>query len=1231
MTYECLGGNNYRFTMVLYKDCLDPASPDFDRPGYFQVFNADNNSLYNTETVDPSNEGNVVPVLSGCIENLPAFCTKVATYTFTINLPNNNNGYIIAYERCCRNGGVINLDNSGSTGTAIFVKLTKQAMQLCNKAPVFQMDPPNFVCINSTLDIDFSATDPDGDRLVYSLCAPYTAGDQNNPTPPTSGPINYPPFDVVAYYPGYSFIQPLGAGSLISIDSLTGKISGIPKTQGLFTIAVCVKEYRGATLLSETIRDFQINVQNCAVKEAHPTPPDDPKKASVKINDSTFVVCNGKSVQFTNPGSTNVTYYWNFGDPTTLADTSLLGTPTYTYPDTGLYKVKLVIDRGKACTDSGYVYVKVYDPLQLKPTFTPVCTGTAMQFRDSSISAYNDVNSWKWKFTIVDSALTKNAAFAFAAAGNYNVSLFVGTTKGCLVQKDTVVTVYAKPNANFTSNNLCYRHNTAFTDASTVSSGTITRYYWNFGDGGTDTLKNTSHTYTTFDSFPVQHIVTSNFGCRDTIMKKIKMDDTVRISYTTAPASLCEKAPITFSNTSTGGNASGYQWIINNGAPVANQTNTTVTFNSAGTYPVKLISTNRCGNDTLNSSIKISTDPSVNLGPDVLVCHNAPRTITAAGSYDSLRWSTNQTTSSIQIDGKTSPIVVTVYNGGCFAKDTINAQQQVITPSFSNAYLCFNKPVLFNNTSTVNNGSIASYDWHYGDGNTDVNVTNPTHTYTAFNNYTVQLIATSTIGCKDTAQKTLSMDSVLKVDFTTAELISCEKKQVQFVDLTTGGVNNQDTWRINSTNSNTKNATYTFSGPGIYPVRLVVSNRCYTDSLTKNIQVRPRPVVNLGKDTILCKYQSVLFNVNKSAYDSIRWIDGTNAATDIADGSINPFKIKVYLDGCDAEDTVNVTPQQFTLGFSNTFICYNKSVTFNNTSSVTPGTISNYQWDLGDGATATVKNPSHTYSVFGPKNIRLIAQSANGCKDTLNRNISMDDSVRLQIDPLPSDVCIYSTVQYANLSSGGVNTAYTWTLNQANPKTDSIVSYTFTTSGQQVLQLLALSRCGRDSIYYTFNTKPLPPVSLQDSIIMCPGELRTLEATGDFDSLYWSTGASVNPTEIDGTTSPVLFTAYKNGCKSTDSVLVIANCDVYIPDAFTPNSDGMNDLFNVMPVNILTYKLQIYDRWGKLLFETTDPSKSWDGTYKGQPCQQDTYSYYASGVKKDNKPFTIKGTLVLLR
>lgn len=1243
MSYRCLSGNNYEVNLTVYRNCIS-TNNNIDPDVTITIFNKANNAFIGTEILPPDSDEEIPnPPSTPCFDapTRNEVCVQVLKYKGVISLPNSTSGYLLVFQRCCRNPTITNIRNVGNTGSTLQLDIPPSTVANCNNTPKFDEDAPNFVCINKRELMDFSATDADGDRLVYSLVAPKQGLSSDCPLiPMQTGTCNQtrafsPPYADVLYNNGFSYLNPFGAGSVVSIDSLTGIVSVVAGIVGKFTIAVAVKEYRNGVLLGQVVRDYQVNIIDCNLVSAIPiVVTDNSASSAIRINDTTFSNCQGAVVRFDNEiNQTNVTYFWDFGDPTRTNDTAIIKNPTYTYADTGVYYVTLIVNKGRPCSDTTRIKVIYYPGLTANFTNGLICQNSLVQLRDSSVSVYNDINQWQWILSVGDTSYLQNPTKLFTNSGTYNVTLTTTTSKGCVGKITKPVVVNPNPIANFTANYLCYNHATAFADASTISNGSIVKYNWYFGDGASDTLKNTSHVYNMFtDSFAVKHVVTSAQGCKDSITKKIKMDDTVKISYTTSPSALCEKTPITFTNTSTGGNPTGFQWIINNGTPINGNT-ATQTFPNSGIFPVKLIATTRCGKDTLHSTITIKSNPIINLGNDVIVCNKGTKSLTATGSFDSIRWNTGQNTTAITLDGNKTPINITVYNDGCAGKDTINVRKQTITPNFNNTYLCLNKPIMFNNTSTVNIGTLVQYDWKYGDGNFDNNIQHPTHTYTTFGNYNVQLIATSDIGCKDTIVKNIAMDTVLNVDFKTAELVSCQRKAVDFINLTTGGFNNQNIWRIENNNFIIKDKSYTFLGTGTFPVKLVVSNRCYADSITKNIQIRPRPNVYIGRDTILCKNQTTSFTINPSPYDSIRWITGSTATTVITDGSINPFKIKVYFDGCMAEDTVIVRAPKFNLNFTNDFLCYNKPITFNNTSTVSIGSITNYNWNFGDGQTANnIKSPTHTYSVFGTKNIQLIATGIGNCMDTLTKNIAMDDSISFVVNPIPSEVCYGANKQYQNLSTGGVNTTYNWTLNNSNSQTGNTATYTHTTVGVNSIKLTATHRCGEDSTRYYFNVLPLPKVNLGNDIIMCPGDVKVIGINQLNDSIFWSTGErDVDSISVDGFTSPIKVAVYYRGCLSKDSVAVSTNCDIFIPTAFSPNNDGVNDEFNMINKNIKSYTLKIFNRWGELIFETSDMNKSWNGTYKGEPCQVDNYIYVVSGIRFNNETFNLKGTLSLFR
>ncbi|HEX8516667.1 MAG TPA: PKD domain-containing protein [Bacteroidia bacterium] len=210
-----------------------------------------------------------------------------------------------------------------------------------NGNPEFTTTPPLFLCAGSPFSYDFSASDPDGDSLAYSFYTPYT-----DVAP--AFPSNIATFTPVSWESGYSATSPLGA-SIISLNPSTGTISGVPAWIGNYIVGIKVKEYRNSTLLSEVVQDFQLMVINC------------PIPATAVINSSEQIsVCDTLGLTFPNNTSGNVnSWLWDFGDGSTLADTSTLKFPSYTYPSTGNYIVRLITNPRTNCADTATATVKV--------------------------------------------------------------------------------------------------------------------------------------------------------------------------------------------------------------------------------------------------------------------------------------------------------------------------------------------------------------------------------------------------------------------------------------------------------------------------------------------------------------------------------------------------------------------------------------------------------------------------------------------------------------------------------------------------------------------------------------------------------------------------------------------------------------------------------------------------------------------------------------------------------
>jgi hypothetical protein len=239
ITYEYIGqfGNakRFRFTMKVYRDCASGGAP-FDDPANIAIYRGNyfNNSYFTDYSVPLASVEPITINEPDCINNLPFLCLEEGTYYWDEDLPISNESYFIVYQRCCRTNAITNIFDPANTGATYHAEVTPQAQQLQNNSPYFNNFPPPVVCNNYPLQVDFAATDPDGDQLVYSFCAPYAGGgnppgggfgcDAIIPNPPCP-----PPFDEINFIGQYSDTQPMAGNPVISIHPQTGIITGTPR------------------------------------------------------------------------------------------------------------------------------------------------------------------------------------------------------------------------------------------------------------------------------------------------------------------------------------------------------------------------------------------------------------------------------------------------------------------------------------------------------------------------------------------------------------------------------------------------------------------------------------------------------------------------------------------------------------------------------------------------------------------------------------------------------------------------------------------------------------------------------------------------------------------------------------------------------------------------------------------------------------------------------------------
>lgn len=526
--YDCLGGDNYRITLKIYRDCSSPTNAPYDNPASVLVYDA--SGAYIQTIAMPYPGATAVPdsINNSCIQPPSSICVEEAVYQTTVNLPAKTGGYYIVYQRCCRNGTILNLINPGAVGSTYMEHIPGPEVVNCNSSPRFNKRPKKYICNGFDIDFDHSATDPDGDSLVYSFISPFdgldpccpmlgaTAAPNNSsvcPFPPSSCPQVgiAPPYPNVPFSSPYSGNYPISSNPALSVHPVTGLITGVPNINGQWVVGVCVKEYRNGVLIGVHMRDFQYNVTSC-------TPLVVSTIAQQTVN------CFGFTVGFQNQSTNNtgnaLTYYWDFGDPATLSDTSHFMSPSYTYQDSGKYVVTLIVNKGQSCTDTSTQTFLIYPLLNPDFTFTSsnACvTDNSFTFTPGGYFAPYSTFSWNFgpNASPQNSAQQYPPPVTFNSLGDFPVILTVKESI-CTSSYIDTVTVYDYPHASFTADSVvgCEPFAVGFSDASLY--GTPLTYLWDFGDGTSSTLSNPFHIYQDSGVYDVSLTIITHTGCKDT-------------------------------------------------------------------------------------------------------------------------------------------------------------------------------------------------------------------------------------------------------------------------------------------------------------------------------------------------------------------------------------------------------------------------------------------------------------------------------------------------------------------------------------------------------------------------------------------------------------------------------------------------------------------------------------------------------------------------------------------
>jgi gliding motility-associated-like protein len=429
---------------------------------------------------------------------------------------------------------------------------------------------------------------------------------------------------------------------------------------------------------------------------------------------------------------------------------------------------------------------------------------------------------------------------------------------------------------------------------------------------------------------------------------------------------------------------------------------------------------------------------------------------------------------------------------------------------------------------------------------------------------------------------------------------------------------------------------------GVYYVKVTDSFCCSFTSANVTITVLPKPTtpaITQSGDTTFCLGDSVI--LTSSIAFAYQWSDSSQNKSVTVKNSGNYSVTVSDSFGCKASSqqvnvtvfpapvggfNINQTPQTL---IGNNFI-------FTNISSSPSGSTLNHLWDFGDGITSILTSPSHTYTTFGTFDIKLVVTNAEGCKDSITKQVVVLSGITVTVDFTVSSFCVGDTVYFKNNSTitpPDIFLNFLWDFGDGSTIIRKEPKHIYTTAGKYIINLVALTAFGfKDTLIDTIEifTDPIVTITASPNTIVIPGNPVTLTTIGLYDQLLWYNNSTTNTVIVTTEGKYWVTASYNNGCKSSDTIFLIKG-EISVPDVvnvITPNGDGINDMLVIKNIDLIKpCKLSIYNRWGDELFSNSDYQNNWEGIYKGKILPEGTY-YYALETK-DGKVY--KGAVNILK
>lgn len=581
---------------------------------------------------------------------------------------------------------------------------------------------------------------------------------------------------------------------------------------------------------------------------------------------------------------------------------------------------------------------------------------------------------------------------------------------------------------------------------------------------------------------------------------------------------------------------------------------------------------------------------------------------------------------------------------------------------FTNLYNCVDNQVLFFNSSTTAVGTINSYFWDFDNNGITSTLANPNTTYTTNGIKTVKFVVKTQEGCEsDTLFKPLLIRARPVADFTFTDSV-CLGSPMVFTDNSTlvDGPVTGWIWLIDNANAgnNFPTLTHTFLTPGNHTVSLATTGTdldCLSPYITRNIFVRNKPVADFSTNTV-CQTIATTFTDLSSSSDgdamNYWWWDIGNSTISLSPAPVmtyntaGPLTIGLVVStihGCKSDTLrkpIFVHAKPVANFSTDDRVCFGTPIQFHDLSTTATDVVNGWTWIYNNSPWSTVQDPSGQFNA-GLQTMGLAVTSDQGCKsDTVYKTFDVNPKAELSWNF--KDECKNTPVNFTSVDlTGGNMDQWYWTFGDGGTGNTQNTSHTYTANGTYHVSLYGVDKIGchsdlleKDIIIYGTNA------FAGNDTIAAAGQPVQLNAIGGL-SYTWTPSSGLsnpnigNPVAIINATQTFTVKAFTpEGCESYDDVTIkiYKGPDIYLPTAFTPNDDGLNDIFRGIPVGLREFRyLKVYNRWGQEVFSTNDYHIGWDGKWKAVPQDSGVFVVIANGIDFTGKIISKKSTVMLIR